>query len=47
MKWTQLKEHLAPSFMKQIDQVCEKYISKYITTLIIFKLNYLSFRPYK
>ena len=27
MKWIKLKEHLAPAFMKQIDQVCELYIS--------------------
>ena len=27
MKWVKLEEHLAPAFMKQIDQVCEIYIS--------------------
>lgn len=37
MKWTKLKEHLAPAFMKQIDQVCEEYISNTNIKLIIFK----------
>lgn len=36
MKWTKLKEHLAPSFMNQIDQVCEQYISNTNNTLINF-----------
>ena len=36
MKWVKLEEHLAPAFMKQIDQVCEIYISNTNYNLIIF-----------
>ena len=28
MKWVELKNYLAPTFMKEIDRVCEIYISK-------------------
>lgn len=28
MKWVELKNYLAPTFMKEIDVVCERYISK-------------------
>ena len=36
MKWIKLKEHLAPAFMKQIDQICEMYISNTFLILKIF-----------
>ena len=28
MKWVELKNYLAPTFMKEVDNVCELYISK-------------------
>ena len=37
MKWVKLKDHLVASFMRQIDKVCEIYLSNkfYLTN----KLN--------
>jgi hypothetical protein len=30
MKWVELKNYLAPTFSKEVDVVCERYISKYL-----------------
>ena len=30
MKWMDLKNYLAPTFMKEIDNVSEKYMSNFI-----------------
>lgn len=43
MKWIDLKIHLAPLFMKQINEVSKNYMSKYIQIfnpfLLIIRLN--------
>ena len=38
MKWVELKNYLAPTFMKEIDHVCEIYIgtSKQIKSITLF-----------
>ena len=40
MKWVDLKIHLAPFVMKQINEVSKKYMSKYLffLKLILFSL---------
>ena len=35
MKWVELKNYLAPTFSKEVDVVCERYISKYLFYIYI------------